>query len=89
MNSISETMKFSNKINVNFSGGQLTSDSGLILYHEFDEVFGFSSIVRVFDSSSFNKYCQSRIIAGFFMSNYQKALLYVLYAVVLCVIIGI
>ena len=47
MNSVQEwTMKFNPKMKVNFAGGDLTSDAGLLLYKEFDHRIGFSDTVR-------------------------------------------
>lgn len=38
MNSLHETnLNFNNSIKINFDGGDLTSDSGMLLYKEFDE----------------------------------------------------
>lgn len=55
MKSISKTLQFSNKINVNFLGGHLTSDSGALLYHEFDQVIGFSKTIKhTLDKEIFN-----------------------------------
>ena len=65
-------MKFSNKINVNFSGGHLTSDSGLILYHEFDKVFGFSSIIKsTIDKEIYNKKATHQLSDKLIQKIYQ------------------
>ncbi|OOM79917.1 transposase [Clostridium sp. BL-8] len=39
-------MNFKRNIKINFDGGKLTSDSGLILYSEFDERIRFSRTVK-------------------------------------------
>ncbi len=47
MNSVQEwTMKFSPRMRVNFAGGDLTSDAGLLLYKEFDHRIGLSDALR-------------------------------------------
>lgn len=47
MNSLCEkSMNFNKKIKINFNGGDLTSDSSLLLYKEFDEKIGFSEAIR-------------------------------------------
>jgi len=40
------SMNFNSRMKVNFEGGDLTSDGGLLLYKEFDEKLGFSETVR-------------------------------------------
>ena len=43
MNTISKKrMNFNNNIKLNFAGGNLTSNSGLLLYKEFDNKIGSS-----------------------------------------------
>ncbi|WP_181406475.1 transposase, partial [Terrilactibacillus laevilacticus] len=39
---IEKSLNFNKRIKVNFDGGNLTSDSGLLLYKEFDEKIGLS-----------------------------------------------
>lgn len=47
MNSLNDmALNFNNRIKFNFNGGDLTSDSGLILLREFDEKLGFSSLIK-------------------------------------------
>lgn len=47
MNSLLEkSMNFNKKIKINFNGGDLTSDSGLLLYKEFDKKIGFSETIK-------------------------------------------
>ena len=47
LNSVQElTMDFNPKMKVNFDGGDLTSDAGLLLYKEFDHRIGLSDAVR-------------------------------------------
>lgn len=47
MNSVQEfTMDFNPRMRVNFAGGDLTSDAGLLLYKEFDHRIGLSDAVR-------------------------------------------
>ncbi|MBZ9634434.1 IS1380 family transposase [Clostridium sp. FP1] len=47
MNSLNEkSLKFNKKIKINFEGGNLTSDAGLLLYKEFDEKIGFSKTIK-------------------------------------------
>lgn len=47
MNSLLEKqMNFNKKVKINFEGGDLTSDSGLLLYKEFDNKIGFSNLIK-------------------------------------------
>ena len=47
MTKISEkTMDFNNKVKTNFDGGDLTSDSGMLLYKELDKKMGFSQTIK-------------------------------------------
>lgn len=47
MNSIDEkSLNFNKKIKINFEGGDLTSDGGLLLYKEFDEKIAFSKTIK-------------------------------------------
>ncbi|MEG0578125.1 MAG: transposase [Bacilli bacterium] len=43
---IEKSANFNKKIKINFNGGNLTSDSGLLLYKEFDEKIGFSNTIK-------------------------------------------
>lgn len=44
MNSLCEkSMNFNKKVKINFEGGNLTSDSGILLYKEFDQKIGSSN----------------------------------------------
>lgn len=46
MNSVDEkTLYFNNRIKIDFKGGNLTSDAGLLLYKEFDEKIGMSRMI--------------------------------------------
>ncbi len=40
------SFNFSNKIELNFEGGELTSDTGLLLFHEFCEHFGVLGLLK-------------------------------------------
>lgn len=47
MNSLNEkTLNFNSKVKIDFEGGDLTSDAGLLLYKEFDEKIGFSQTIK-------------------------------------------
>lgn len=47
MTSVNEqSMEFNRRIKVNFDGGNLTTDAGLLLYKEFDEKIGLSNLVK-------------------------------------------
>ena len=47
MNSLSEkALNFNKKIKVNFDGGDLSSDAGLLIIKEFDEKIGFSKTIK-------------------------------------------
>ncbi|MFT8318038.1 MAG: IS1380 family transposase [Sporolactobacillus sp.] len=47
MTSVKETsLQFNKKIKIGFSGGALSSDSGLLLYRKFDEKIGFSRLIQ-------------------------------------------
>ena len=60
MAKISEkTMNFNSKVKTNFNGGDLTSDSGLLLYKEFDNEIGFSQVIK--ESLSFDDNIDHRI----------------------------
>ncbi|MPQ45060.1 transposase, partial [Clostridium tarantellae] len=54
---LEKSVNFNSKIKINFEGGTLTSDSGLLLYKEFDEKIGFSKtikkIFKIKDNASF------------------------------------
>ena len=39
-------LKSNNKIKINFNGGDLSSDSGLLLVKEFAEKIGFNKIIH-------------------------------------------
>ncbi|MBS3812171.1 MAG: transposase [Halanaerobiales bacterium] len=53
MNTISKKrMNFNKNIKLNFAGGNLTSNSGLLLYKEFDNKNKFSQIIK--ESLSFD-----------------------------------
>lgn len=41
-----KSLQFNKKLKVNFEGGDLSSDSGLLLYKEFDEKLGISQTVK-------------------------------------------
>ncbi|MBC8060553.1 MAG: IS1380 family transposase [Clostridiaceae bacterium] len=43
---IEKSLNFNRKIKINFEGGDLTSDAGLLLYKEFDEKIGFSRTIK-------------------------------------------
>lgn len=43
---LEKSLNFKRNVKINFDGGNLTSDSGLILYSEFDERIGFSRTVK-------------------------------------------
>jgi hypothetical protein len=82
MNSLKEkTLNFNRRIKINFDGGDLTSDSGLLLYKEFDEKIGLSATIKenlqVKDSAKFRYHTNSDIaiqkiyqnIAGYHSDN--------------------
>ena len=39
-------LNFNRRFKINFDGGHLTSDAGLLLYKEFDEKIGFSFLIK-------------------------------------------
>lgn len=41
-----KTLYFNNRIKIDFKGGNLTSDAGLLLYKEFDEKIGMSRMIQ-------------------------------------------
>ncbi|TCP31345.1 DDE family transposase, partial [Scopulibacillus darangshiensis] len=41
-----QAMEFNKRVKINFDGGDLTSESGLLLYKEFDEKMGLSDLIR-------------------------------------------
>lgn len=43
---IEKSLHFNKMIKVNFDGGNLTSDSGLLLYKEFDEKIGLGQSIQ-------------------------------------------
>ncbi|MTI85370.1 MAG: IS1380 family transposase, partial [Firmicutes bacterium] len=47
MNSVQDySMNFNSRMKLNFAGGNLTSDAGLLLYKEFDHKIGLSETVK-------------------------------------------
>lgn len=47
MNSVNEkSMKFNKRVKVNFDGGDLTGDAGILLYKEFDDAIGLSRMIE-------------------------------------------
>jgi hypothetical protein len=47
MNSLNEkALNFNRKVKIDFEGGDLTSDTGLLLYKEFDDKIGFSQTIK-------------------------------------------
>ncbi|QQE81585.1 IS1380 family transposase [Alicyclobacillus sp. SO9] len=67
MNSVQGfTMNFNPRMRVNFDGGDLTSDAGLLLYMEFDHRIGLSDVVRsqlvVHDSASHRDHPNSDVV---------------------------
>lgn len=43
---LQKCLKFNIKLDLNFEGGELTSDAGLLLYREFDDKLGFSQCIK-------------------------------------------
>ncbi|MFW5895625.1 MAG: IS1380 family transposase [archaeon] len=41
-----KALDFNSNLNINFDGGNLTSDAGMLLYKEFDEKIGFSKTIK-------------------------------------------
>ncbi|KEF36863.1 hypothetical protein M670_03945 [Schinkia azotoformans MEV2011] len=41
-----QSMDFNGRIKINFDGGDLTSDAGLLLYKEFAEKIGLSQLIQ-------------------------------------------
>ncbi|RIV18370.1 IS1380 family transposase [Alicyclobacillaceae bacterium I2511] len=87
MNSVQGfTMNFNPKISINFDGGDLTSDAGLLLYKEFDHKMGLSDAVRsqliVPDSVLHRDHPNSDVVlqkvyqhlAGYHTDNHAEAL---------------
>lgn len=62
---LEKSANFNRKIKINFDGGDLTSDAGLLLYKEFDEKIGFGKTIRetlkVKDSAKFRVHSNSDI----------------------------
>ena len=49
MNSLLQKhLNFNRQFKINFDGGDLTSDAGLLLYKEFDEKIGFSKLIKIY-----------------------------------------
>ena len=47
MTSLNEkSMHFNGSLKINFDGGDLTNDAGLLLYKEFDEKVGLSQLIQ-------------------------------------------
>jgi hypothetical protein len=71
---LEKSLNFNSKIKINFEGGNLTSDAGLILYKEFDEKIGFSKTIKenlyVEDSSANGRFHKNEDIA--IQRIYQK-----------------
>ena len=49
-------MDFNKNIKLNFAGGNLTSNSGLLLYKEFDNKIKFSQIIKESLSFGFSSF---------------------------------
>ena len=43
---LEKSLNFKRHLKINFEGGNLTSDAGLVLYREFDEKIGFSKTIK-------------------------------------------
>ncbi|WP_297420128.1 transposase, partial [Clostridium sp.] len=43
---LEKSLNFKRDLKINFEGGNLTSDAGLLLYREFDEKIGFSKTIK-------------------------------------------
>ena len=43
---LEKSLTFNRNVKINFDGGNLTSDSGLLLYSEFDKQIGFSRTIK-------------------------------------------
>ena len=43
---LEKSLNFNRNLKINFDGGNLTSDSGLLLYSEFDKQIGFSRTIK-------------------------------------------
>lgn len=61
------SLNFNNKISINFNGGNLSSDSGLLAYRCFDEKIGFSDLIKEYfdifeESKSHFTYNNSNVI---------------------------
>jgi len=41
-----QVMRFNKKIKINFEGGEISSDTGMVIYKEFDEQIGFSKTIK-------------------------------------------
>lgn len=51
-------MNFNSSIEINFEGGELTSDAGLLLYRDFDEKLGFTSCLKQHLIMDSDAYCR-------------------------------
>lgn len=62
---LEKSANFNRKIKINFDGGDLTSDAGLLLYKEFDAKIGFSKTIqetlKVKDNAKFRVHSNSDI----------------------------
>lgn len=62
---LEKSLTFNSKIKINFKGGDLTSDAGLLLYKEFDEKIGLSTAIKknliVKDTAKFRIHTNSDI----------------------------
>lgn len=62
---LEKSLDFNRKIKINFKGGDLTSDAGLLLYKEFDEKIGLSTAIKenliVKDTAKFRIHTNSDI----------------------------
>ena len=43
---LEKSLNFNRNVKINVDGGNLTSDSGLLLYSEFDKQIGFSRTIK-------------------------------------------
>jgi len=63
---LKKSLNFNRKVKINFKGGDLTSDAGILLYKEFDEKIGFSKAInenfKVKDTAKFRIHSNSDIV---------------------------
>ena len=72
-------MNFNSSIEINFEGGELTSDAGLLLYKDFDEKLGFTSCLKQHLIMDSDAYCRIHSSSSLVIQKIYQTFLLQLY----------